>query len=104
MEEKKLDLNTIIGFLLIGAILLYMLWQQQPTPEEIAAQEEARQEELATEAAQNKAVLTPNNESSQTFDTPQNLENLKNQVGDFAYALTLPSATSAITTFENDEV
>ena len=28
MEEKKLDLNTIIGFLLIGAILLYMLWQQ----------------------------------------------------------------------------
>ena len=102
MEEKKLDLNTIIGFLLIGAILLYMLWQQQPTPEEIAAQEEARQEELATEAAQNKAVLTPNNESSQTFDTPQNLENLKNKVGDFAYAMTLPSATSAITTFENE--
>ena len=25
MEEKKLDLNSIIGFLLIGAILLYML-------------------------------------------------------------------------------
>ena len=44
MEEKKFDLNSIIGFLLIGAILLYMLWQQQPTPEEIAAQEEARQE------------------------------------------------------------
>ena len=102
MEEKKLDLNTIIGFLLIGAILLYMLWQQQPTPEEIAAQEEARQEELATEAAKNKATLTTNSVSAQTTDTSLDLSNLKNKVGDFAYAMTLPSATSAITTFENE--
>ena len=101
MEEKKLDLNTIIGFLLIGAILLYMLWQQQPTPEEIAAQEEARQEELVTEAAKNKATLTTNSVSAQTTDTSLDLSNLKNKVGDFAYAMTLPSATSTITTFEN---
>jgi YidC/Oxa1 family membrane protein insertase len=100
MEEKKFDLNSIIGFLLIGAILLYMLWQQQPTPEEIAAQEEARQEELATETAQNKSNLITNSVSTQTIDTSLDLENLKNQVGDFAYAMTLPSATSAITTFE----
>jgi len=32
MEEKKLDLNSIIGFVLIFAILAYMLWQNQPTP------------------------------------------------------------------------
>jgi len=102
MEEKKFDLNSIIGFLLIGAILLYMLWQQQPTPEEIAAQEEARQEELATETAQNKSNLITNSVNTQTIDTSLDLENLKNQVGDFAYAMTLPSATSAITTFEND--
>jgi YidC/Oxa1 family membrane protein insertase len=38
MEDKKLDLNSIIGFLLIGAILLYMLWQNKPTPEQLAAQ------------------------------------------------------------------
>ena len=44
MEEKKLDINSIIGFLLIGAILLYMLWQNQPTPEQIAEQEKAKQE------------------------------------------------------------
>ena len=42
MEEKKIDLNTVIGFILIGAILLFMLWQQQPTPEELASLEEAR--------------------------------------------------------------
>ena len=39
MEEKKFDLNSIIGFVLIGAIFIWMLYLQQPTEEEIAAQE-----------------------------------------------------------------
>ena len=52
MEDKKLDLNSIIGFLLIGAILLYMLWQNQPTPEQLAAQEEAQQEQIASRSSQ----------------------------------------------------
>ena len=39
MEEKKFDLNSIIGFVLIGAIFIWMLYLQQPTQEEIAAQE-----------------------------------------------------------------
>ena len=102
MEEKKIDSNTIIGFLLIGAILLFMLWQQQPTPEELAVQEEAKIEELATEAALNKAALTTNNASNQSIEDSQSLSNLKNRVGDFAYSMTLPSATPAITTFENE--
>lgn len=102
MEEKKIDSNTIIGFLLIGAILLFMLWQQQPTPEELAVQEEAKIEELATEAALNKAALTTNNASNQSIEVSQSLSNLKNRVGDFAYSMTLPSATPAITTFENE--
>ena len=102
MEEKKIDSNTIIGFLLIGAILLFMLWQQQPTPEELAVQEEAKIEELATEAALNKAALTTNNASNQSIEDSQSLSNLKNRVGDFAYSTTLPSATPAITTFENE--
>ena len=102
MEEKKIDSNTIIGFLLIGAILLFMLWQQQPTPEELAFQEEAKIEELATEAALNKAALTTNNASNQSIEDSQSLSNLKNRVGDFAYSMTLPSATPAITTFENE--
>ena len=49
MEEKKIDINSIIGFVLIFAILLFMLWQNQPTPEEIEAQkaEKAKTEKLA---------------------------------------------------------
>ena len=102
MEEKKIDSNTIIGFLLIGAILLFMLWQQQPTLEELAVQEEDKIEELANDAALNKAALTTNNASNQSIEDSQSLSNLKNRVGDFAYSMTLPSATPAITMFENE--
>ena len=105
MEEKKLDINSIIGFLLIGAILLYMLWQNQPTPEELAAQEEAKQEQLASEAANqadSEMTITDNSSSNQLPTDSLGLASLKNKIGDFAYALTLPSATSNITTFENE--
>ena len=104
MEEKKLDTNSIIGFLLIGAILLYMLWQNQPTPEELAAQEQAKQEQLATEAAQQAAdalTLTDNTISNLSTDSLA-LARMKTKIGDFAYALSLLSATDTTTTFENE--
>lgn len=104
MEDKKLDLNSIIGFLLIGAILLYMLWQNQPTPEQIAAQEEAQQEQIATEAANAAAAELTNTSafSASSISDSLALARFKNTVGDFAYALTLPSATAQHTTFENE--
>jgi YidC/Oxa1 family membrane protein insertase len=104
MEDKKLDLNSIIGFLLIGAILLYMLWQNQPTPEQLAAQEEAQQEQIAAEAANAAAAeLTNTSDFSATaLSDSLALARFKNTVGDFAYALTLPSATAQHTTFENE--
>ena len=35
MEEKKIDIQSIIGFILIGGILLWMLYNN--TPEETKA-------------------------------------------------------------------
>jgi len=103
MEEKKLDINSIIGFLLIGAILLYMLWQNQPTPEELALQEKAKQEQLATEAANKSAAeLTINKVPNQPLNDSLQLASFKNKIGDFAYALTLASATPNVTSFENE--
>ena len=95
MEEKKLDTNSLIGFLLIGAILLYMLWQNQPTPEQLAAQE-AQQEQIDKNA---EADL-----GTEAIDSNQNiaLAQQKSQIGDFAYSLELPSAKDDLTTFEND--
>ena len=48
MEEKKLDINSIVGFLLITAVLLWMLYTNQPTAEEIKAKE--AEKELVEEA------------------------------------------------------
>ena len=45
MEEKKLDINSIIGFVLIFGILVYMMYQNTPTPEELEAQKQAEQEQ-----------------------------------------------------------
>ncbi len=59
MEERKIDINSIIGFVLIFAILLFMLWQNQPSPEELEAQEKAKQEQIE---AENKAKETQAND------------------------------------------
>ena len=107
MEEKKLDLNSIIGFVLIFGILLYMLWQNKPTPEELAEQEKAKQEQIeankkSEETSENSFVTTSDDYSiSATTDSTQ-LEVLKNKLGAFAYASTLPSAKENETLVENE--
>lgn len=105
MEEKKLDINSIIGFILIAAILMYMLYQNQPTPEEIAEQEKAKQEQIDAEKAKNKAadtfVTTPEDFSATTTDSIQ-LVNLKNKIGAFAYSSSQSSTTQEETVFENE--
>ena len=48
MEEKKLDLNSIIGFVLIFGILVFWFYTTKPTPEELEA-EKAKQEQVEAE-------------------------------------------------------
>jgi YidC/Oxa1 family membrane protein insertase len=38
MEEKKFDINSLIGFVLLGAIILWWMYSNQPTPEELEAE------------------------------------------------------------------
>ncbi len=112
MEEKKFDLNSIIGFVLIGGILLFMMWQNAPTQEEIDAEnaEKATQEKLVekqkaseektnqditlTEATTELAVVTNGDSLGYT--------KLQNRLGSFAYSGTLPSATDNTTVIENE--
>lgn len=56
MEEKKLDLNSIIGFVLLSGILMWMLYSNAPTPEEQEAK--AKQEQVEKQ----KAAATKSNE------------------------------------------
>ena len=56
MEEKKFDFNSIIGFVLLGAIMLWWMYTTQPTPEEIAAEEKAKSEQIQKEIEITKAA------------------------------------------------
>ncbi len=112
MEEKKFDLNTIIGFLLIGGILLFMLWQNQPTPEELEAQKLAKEkseqleDDKKTSEVKNQEDITLENASNQiSFNKPSDsigIAELQNILGSFAYSGTLPSAKKATTIIENE--
>ena len=90
MEEKKLDLNSIIGFVLIFAILAYMLWQNQPTPEEIEAQEKAKQEQVEAEkkadVGEQTLVTTANDYAVGADADSLQVVQLKNKLGAFAYS------------------
>ena len=60
MEEKKLDINSIIGFILIFGILLFWFYQNQPTPEELEAQKQASEQTEQVEKAQkHEPLATP---------------------------------------------
>ena len=107
MEEKKFDLNSIIGFVLIFGILIWIMYQNQPSDKEIAA-EKAKKELIAKQEAQAKADKTktavlPVASATTPGDTVQ-LAQLQKTLGGFAYSATLPSAKEGFTTIENEKI
>ena len=106
MEEKKFDVKSIIGFILIFAILIFMMWKNQPTPEEIAEQEKQEQIEAdkkveAKEVKETKVVTADDFTAPKPGDSLK-IEELKNKLGAFAYSSTLPFATDNHTTVQTD--
>ena len=106
MEEKKLDTKSIIGFVLIFGILLYMMYMNQPTPEELEAQEKAKLEQVEAEKKveikENTLVTTAEDYSATAVTDSLQLVALNNKLGAFAYASTLASATNKETLVESD--
>lgn len=105
MEEKKFDLNSIIGFVLIFGILIWIMYQNKPSEKEIAA-EKAKKELVAKQQAQEKADETKTAVlpvAATPGDTVQ-LAQLQKTLGGFAYSATLPSAKEAYTTIENEKI
>ena len=111
MEEKKFDINSIIGFILIGGILFWMMYNNKPTPEELEAekvkteQAEADAKKESEEANKEETVtLTEATEELNSVNSQDSLgmQKMQNKLGSFAYSSTLPSATEASTVIEND--
>ena len=105
MEEKKLDLNSIIGFVLIFGILIWIMYQNKPSEAAIAA-EKAKKELVAKENA-NKAVATKAAKEAPaavTVGDATQLAQAQKMLGGFAYSASLPSAKEGFTTIENEVV
>ena len=98
MEEKKLDLNSIIGFVLISGILIWMLYSNAPTPEE--QKEKEKKEQLDKQAKEVKTV-TSMVAAAPVVDSTKNAA-VQAQLGSFGYSATLPSATDAVTEIKNE--
>ena len=100
MEEKKFDINSIIGFVLIFGILIFMFYQNRPTPEELEAQK-AEQERVAQEE---EANTLQNNDSPEeatiNLQDSTAVANYKSKLG--AFGFTRPN--DKITKLENDLV
>ncbi|CAI2767449.1 membrane protein insertase YidC [Flavobacterium collinsii] len=106
MEEKKFDLNSIIGFVLIFGILIWIMYQNQPSDKEIAA-EKAKKELVAKQEAQAKADKTKTAVLPVVAATPGDtvqLAQLQKTLGGFAYSATLSSAKEGFTTIENEKI
>lgn len=108
IEEKKNDYNSLVGFGLIALIFIWMLYQNAPTQEEL--EERAKIEQVEKESQTPQTIETPQQVVLDTLQTETatrvsdsiRLETLRNQLGSFAYAASLPSATNDYTILEND--
>ena len=101
MEEKKLDINSIIGFILIFGILIFWFYQNQPTQEEIEAQK-AEQERIEAAATAEEEPETAPVLKEDTLDLQDStaLANYQNTIGSFAYT----QAEEGSTLLENNVV
>ncbi|MCZ8228243.1 membrane protein insertase YidC [Flavobacterium sp.] len=105
MEEKKIDINSIIGFILIFGILVWIMYQNQPDPKVVAAEKAQKElvlkaqkaKELANKAVEKATVAVSTGDSTQ-------LVALQKTLGNFAYSATLPSAKNDFTTIENEVI
>jgi YidC/Oxa1 family membrane protein insertase len=99
MEEKKLDLNSIIGFVLIFGILLFWFYQNQPTPEEIEAQKAKIEQQSEAEKTAEQEAVAPVTESPQIdLQDSTALANYRNAIGEFGFT----PAVDGTTILEND--
>ncbi|MBC9797393.1 membrane protein insertase YidC [Sinomicrobium weinanense] len=102
MEEKKLDTSSIIGFVLIGAILIWVMYNNRPTEEEI--QEKKAREEQVEKAKQEteKNKVADYEKETENFTDSTARANYTKALGAFGYSATLPSAKDGVTVLEND--
>lgn len=104
MEDRKLDVKSIVGFVLIGILLVWMIYNQTPSQEELNG-EKAKKEQIE-KAKQTKIPerKTASVIADSTVNDSVRLQALKGSLGAFAYSASLPSAKNNTTELKNELV
>ena len=100
MEEKKFDLNSLIGFVLLGAIMLWWMYSNQPTPEELEAEKNKQTEQVQETTTNNNSNLPTESDTTLQVTDSLSLVKAKSELGDFAYSATVNA--DGETVLEND--
>lgn len=118
MEDKKFDPNSLIGFLLMGLILMWMFYNQSKTAQIEQAKKETEQRIAdsikkanapATKSIDSNTATTTNTTNSEisTQVASSQTDSLakaqaQSRLGAFSYSSTLQSAKEHSTTIENE--
>lgn len=100
-----MDKNTIIGFLLIGVVLIAFTWLNKPTPEQIEAQRRMQDSIAQIEYAKQLEEQKAGNKETEAIESLESLPDsvrvsrLQNTFGVFADAMVGENATTVL---END--
>lgn len=103
MEDKKIDINSIIGFVLIGLIMMWYLYANQPTPEEVQ-KEKDKKEQVKEEQPEGLKKQEEEKTVPLDFNDSLQIAQYKSTLGPFAYSASLPTAKPDTLIFENNLV
>lgn len=104
-EKSNFDINTFIGFLLIGGIILYMLNTNQSSESEEDEHTEAQTERVSNknDTPEDTSTASVATDTSQQAETDSIALAQKNEeLGAFGYSAGLSSAKEETTTLENE--
>lgn len=101
MEEKKIDIQSIIGFILIGGILIWMLYTNSLGQPEEETNTPATTEQVTSPANSNQQLANQNNSAAPATDSAA-IAQAQSRLGAFGYSATLASAEDNTTVLEND--
>ncbi|WP_313807267.1 membrane protein insertase YidC [Flavobacterium sp.] len=98
MEEKKLDGKTILGFVLITGLMLWMMYNNISNEKKSMAEDAKKVKTEKVEQAKQQAIQTAVASASDSTKTKA----LQGVLGSFAYSASLPSAKENVTELKNE--
>lgn len=102
MEQKKFDVNSLIGFVLLGAIALWWMYTNQPTPEELE-QEKIERRLDSINAIQKTTISKVTTAPVETFvEVNDSLKQVQAQNALGAFAISDNVNANGTTVIEND--